>query len=457
MINLLLSLSLYEFYIFQNEDSYFQPIPYLKYEFNKNSDFNITFHRVDEQFVFGLATAKEIKEIEKIKDDSQYCYNLNKLSEIQFNIIKNQKISGTIPKKSILTPYIFSCNGWFTLDIDFEYLNGNNHLDYRLQNFLKFSTVYAYLQIISFIFFNFYMLYFAFQTKIYDCKKHKKATCNFYRFLFTFDALFGLLCVQPFYLLNFYETREKDEYFNFLMTLRIDFGIKEVIRNINIDSQFVNFAVLFVMILLVSYVRDDNTPNCKNVMIVLGISIFLSLHFIFQMTEYITILEILNVISFVSLSLMIIFLMPFCSMTLVGMIFYLIGGFIVFPIGKIIIFVTQYNISTHCMCMILSIIFIIFHFLSTVCYFLAIFYFVEFTFEINDDQLVNVHIFLSVESYTNPLITNGTENNQDENAINTNQNEPNNEINANVITHQNFEKSDNSESINQNYPYTGTY
>ena len=65
MINLLLSLSLYEFYIFQNEDSYFQPIPYLKYEFNKNSDFNITFHRVDEQFVFGLATAKEIKEIEK--------------------------------------------------------------------------------------------------------------------------------------------------------------------------------------------------------------------------------------------------------------------------------------------------------------------------------------------------------------------------------------------------------
>lgn len=60
--------------------------------------------------VFGLATHKEMEEIDAKGDLPSYCKGLCNLSKIQYSIKNDTEIHGRIPTKSILT-HIFTYAG----------------------------------------------------------------------------------------------------------------------------------------------------------------------------------------------------------------------------------------------------------------------------------------------------------------------------------------------------------
>ena len=138
-------LSYYTFIYSKDSASYFQKFKFLEYGFKKNAQFSINFQNVFTQMVFGLATKKEINEINKLKDLREYCTGKYQLSALQYNITLSQRINGEVKTKSILTPYAFTCDKNYSIYAKFEINNGNSNSDYRCEYMLIATIIFSVL------------------------------------------------------------------------------------------------------------------------------------------------------------------------------------------------------------------------------------------------------------------------------------------------------------------------
>lgn len=152
MIYLIIILS---FYLRGRSKSYFQKFPEYEYGFITNATYHLQISNwYHGDCVFGFATKKELESINKIRNIQDYCHGEHQISEIQTFLNKSARktINGKIKSKTVLTPYIFTCNHEYYLEIfDVKYKNGGNQLDYRCQNSLKMSIIYQEISLIRFI------------------------------------------------------------------------------------------------------------------------------------------------------------------------------------------------------------------------------------------------------------------------------------------------------------------
>ena len=126
---ILFILSYYTFDYSQNASSYFQKFGFLEYGFKKGAQYSIQFHDSNSEMVFGFATKKEVKRIKKLQNRQELCKGTQRLSKIQHVINGDKEFSGQIQSKSILTPYAFTCDTNYTINLMLEYFNGNSHID----------------------------------------------------------------------------------------------------------------------------------------------------------------------------------------------------------------------------------------------------------------------------------------------------------------------------------------
>ena len=159
MIEYLLFLSYYVFDYSKNATSYFQKYPFLEYGFKRGATYYFDFHYKQMEMVFGLATEKEIEQIELHKNFRELCGGFQQLSKIQYLITKNYSINDTISSKSILTPYSFTCDKNYSIKIGIEYFNTKSHIDYRCQYISIVCFIYTILISIIILCYIVYLFY----------------------------------------------------------------------------------------------------------------------------------------------------------------------------------------------------------------------------------------------------------------------------------------------------------
>lgn len=199
MLPFLFFLSIYEIEIRKNSPGYFKSFPFLEFGFKKNAKYYLNFSNPTSEMIFGFATKSEMAEIETIKSNQNYCTGTKRLSAIQYSIYNNSKIDGIIEKKTVLTPYIFTCDEVTTFTLSLIYLNGDNHCDYRcsISVFITFFVSIIFLAV---------FLYF----RIYWCQ-HETHECIFYYILIDSFLFFSIHdSISSF----FFILSENNEYFD---------------------------------------------------------------------------------------------------------------------------------------------------------------------------------------------------------------------------------------------------
>lgn len=155
MFEIFLILSLYQQKINVLSNNNYQKFHQLSYGFKKRAHFSCEVSNQTRNFIFGLATKEEIKRLDSIESYLYLCDSDEHFSEIQYNITNNTAIDLIIPSKTILTPFSISCEKSYNYYLQINIINGNNHLDYRLQTMmiciLIFSIVYLVIFIIAFL------------------------------------------------------------------------------------------------------------------------------------------------------------------------------------------------------------------------------------------------------------------------------------------------------------------
>lgn len=138
--------------------NYFYPFQGLTYGFEKNAVIYYGFFSFETQMVFGLATNKELKEIESKGDSIEYCEGKHNLSKIQFFVVNRSAFTRNITKRMILTPYVFACNTSYNFQLELEYFNGKGHSDYRSQDAIIYTLFFASLIFIFEVLFIIYII-----------------------------------------------------------------------------------------------------------------------------------------------------------------------------------------------------------------------------------------------------------------------------------------------------------
>lgn len=384
MIKIFLFLSYYDFNTSEDSHSYFHDFKFLKYGFKKNANYIINFSSTPKCMVFGLATNKEIKKIKKFKDDQQYCSGLFEMSKIQYFVCNGSVVLGEISSSTILTPYAFTCETSYSLTSRFEYYNGPNHLDYRLQIFRYFTFIHLLLtMLLTIIFF----IYFIYKSCHYECNIDLILT-----FFVIFFYSFVLMNIQIFILNCYLETRKNDEYFNFIDEFSRKYEIKQ--------NQGITAVVFHVVTLIIYYtigfviLNYQISNKCIKIFIGIVLYTLILLHLIFQIifgkyilsAIFLAIIIILNIIFTIRVPIL-----------LISTLCYSLGSFLAFPIGEMLIFKMHHKISDHMLFMILAIIFSIGQFTSFVLFFIQLI--VCINNSDNDDKFsIKEIIVLSVNS-----------------------------------------------------------
>lgn len=328
--------------------------------------------------VFGLATKKEISQIESLQYSQEYCKGFYNMSNIQYLVSIGSEIEGMILSKSILTPYAFTCQASYNISLEIDYNNEKNHLDYRL-HFLYYF-IFTYFVMISIVGIG-YILYFI----IYSWQKLYFKLYKIIPILYSF-LLYGGIMIAVLFLFfwqvtivgAFFENSENDEYSNFIE----EFGNK---GNEQTDYEKYNdysyslMAHMFIMFiyLTISYLFAfrNNSSYCARIVIFILMYALFILYITFQGTfsYYIP--------SIIFLFLIAVLCIYFCKEILmfqISMLFYYAGTLVAFPIGQLIIRKMPDKISHHYLAMILAMVFMICHFLCVVFLILSIIVFKEF-------------------------------------------------------------------------------
>ena len=105
MLHILFVLSYYRTTCMATSADYLTFYTQMSYGFNKNAKISLNISKITTQFVFGLATKKEMENIKAMESYFQYCDGKKILSENQYLIQNDTSLNFTIQKKNILTPF----------------------------------------------------------------------------------------------------------------------------------------------------------------------------------------------------------------------------------------------------------------------------------------------------------------------------------------------------------------
>lgn len=145
-IQQMLQLFIISFYLKGTSKTFFKKFPKYEYGFNENATYNIDLsNSFYKHIIFGMATKKEMKYIKSVQNNYEFCDGKHQLSQVQEIIYQTNRITGSIQSKRILTPYVFTCDKEYSLEVTVNFLNGENNLDYRYQkacNILVFFQLF---------------------------------------------------------------------------------------------------------------------------------------------------------------------------------------------------------------------------------------------------------------------------------------------------------------------------
>ncbi|KAK8881281.1 hypothetical protein M9Y10_004015 [Tritrichomonas musculus] len=370
MFSILFILSYYQLYYEKKSKSYFQNLPFLEYGFNDDSKFQINFTYVKSNMIFGLATKKEILEIDKYKNSQEYCYGHQRLSKIQFNITEPTTIQGAIRLKSALTPYAFTCEKSISIAVIFNYSNIKNNLDYRCQGALTYTMLF-------FIFLS--ALTLAFVVYIIYCFLKKIDFIDF-RFIILHFFIFVTFLIQNVFTYQYYTQQKDKEYFNGRMSdkdwkasiIPKQFKIK------NLSVELINSILYFLISLSLYILFYDNSSTKFVIIFSLVPVVILPTCFVLQMFNDKIVFKILTVILYVIFGSVTFSMPPILSLTKTAILIYLFESFITCSLGGLLLVATQELIGTHCLVLILTHLGMLTQAFSIGCLLLGLVYFKDF-------------------------------------------------------------------------------
>lgn len=342
---ILFILSYYTFNYSRNASSYFQKIVFLEYGFKKGAQYSIFFNDSNSEMVFGFATKKEAKQIKKLQNHRELCKGTQQLSKIQYYINGYKEASGQIQSKSILTPYAFTCDTNYTINLILNYLNGDSHIDYRCQDLAIVTPIFAFFICVYVIIYLFY--------SIYRCKS--LSNCCFY---FIIASILIIISIKNIFSSIYWIKNKKLEIEYFYDSYLL------MMSNSVFSSEFgVIFSEAFIsLIIIIFYTSYGYFFLFECVRPFLGV-----LGFLFSIVyNFITIfygiydkLIIGSWISFAGYLILILFTHPFCSFVKTGLIIYLIGVYFTSMFSVYLVDITQEKIATHYLFFIFQIISIV--------------------------------------------------------------------------------------------------
>ena len=360
MIEYLLFLSYYVFDYSKNATSYFQKYPFLEYGFKRGATYNFDFHYKQTEMVFGLATQKEIERIELLKNFRELCDGYQQLSKIQYLITKNYSINGIIPSKSILTPYSFTCDKNYSIEIGIEYFNTESHIDYRCQYISMVCFIYTIL--ISIII-SCYIIY-----SFYNCCR--SGIVN----LFLFSSILISFSIEGIISIIFWAKFKKceSEYLDDLYSHKYVF-IFSIRTGVSTIHMFVYFMSA---ILIINYISN----KCSFCMLFIygSVTIVTILAFNICSTFFNLKAFYISVVLFVVFICEILFVKPICSLSKTGLIIYIIGSYFDFGVASFLLSYIQEKMAIHYFIFIIQIVSISTQFIALVAILLGLLYYNEY-------------------------------------------------------------------------------
>lgn len=126
----------------------------LEFGFKKGGEYTMIIKDASTTMIFGLLSQSEKKSNSGFSWDISPNY---KICRGEFNIATIQQkvqegetanLTGTIQSKGVYTPFYYGCSQRYTFELYTEFLNGNNHLDYRYMPLSIIIPVFLALYII---------------------------------------------------------------------------------------------------------------------------------------------------------------------------------------------------------------------------------------------------------------------------------------------------------------------
>lgn len=169
---------------------YFYQMDNLAFGFVKSGKYSITISDSKCKMVFGLATKQEIKYIDQFSIFKYYCNGSYQLSKIQYNISSRSinNIDGIVDYRGVYIPYLFMCSMQNDFNLELDFINNDNHRDYR------FNITEPYFTLISVSLYEIVALTYIIFTFIYHQEQKKYEyflivsfyTCGIIQLLFYF-------------------------------------------------------------------------------------------------------------------------------------------------------------------------------------------------------------------------------------------------------------------------------
>ena len=373
----------------ENYDSYFTKFPRYQYSFKKSANYSFDFRIINQDyFIFGLANNKEIQQIEKIKNSDIYCSGCYQISQIQFYVsYYMNSFSGQVESGGLLTPYIFSCNSQYSLNLDLNYQNGSNNLDSRIQIFHIYSIIYAILSSAILIGLFCYTTYYGYKRKLLLCQENYCfCQCDSFYFIKNFGFILLSYVLQDYGMTSFFGDQKDKEYFELIDENSINNNFKNIFKSI------LYYMFVLICICIFSFYCYKQNLGCQSKILFFAYQfVAIIMVMVFLISPYDIIMEIVYFIMFFIYALINMIYMRSFSIIRFGMFLYYIGSLVAFNIGHILVFKASDKCSIHMLALILASILMIFQCASMILYLLAIFYFHEF----DDDKLIvilNIHV-----------------------------------------------------------------
>ena len=208
MFQIFVFLSYYETIEYISTKNSLTTFPMLEYGFKKNAIISVNISKLSSPFLFGFATEKEIKKLKSLESGLQYCQGQTQIASYQFFIQEDSSINFLVHSKNILTPFFVLCENVVNCYTIFNFLNGNNRLDYRLQDLktacLVFLVLYSVLSALIIIIF--FLLYL----------RRLKIKCDLTQFFFLMAQAFFLLFipVEMYIYFQFLSQNKNNEFIN---------------------------------------------------------------------------------------------------------------------------------------------------------------------------------------------------------------------------------------------------
>ena len=312
------------------------------------------------EMVFGLATEKEIEQIELHKNFRELCGGFQQLSKIQYLITKNYSINDTISSKSILTPYSFTCDKNYSIKIGIEYFNTKSHIDYRCQYISIVCFIYTILISIIILCYIVYLFY--------NCRSSRIDILIFFSSIiisFSIEGIISIIFWKKF-------KNCKSEYLDDLNSYKYPFilSIRTGVSTIHMWVYIMNATIVLIHI-------SNKCSIC--IMFIYG-SVMIATIIAFNILSTFSNMNAfyISVVLFIVFICEILFVKPICSLSKIGLIIYIIGSYFDFNVASFLLSYIQEKIAIHYFIFILQIVSISTQCIALVAILVGLLYFNEY-------------------------------------------------------------------------------